>query len=415
VKILNKVNGKISFGELFLVLGLVFATFLIAHFTLIDRLGFWRLIYPVQAQFAIWNIKCSENSPRWMQDSLKYMIQNQRTLSNQLAYVDQKNHSYSCQSGWVGHTLVSPATTENTRFRYASMTKLITNDAILQLVSQGKLKLDDRMIDYFDEIKGQKFKDDRIKKITIADLLQQALQLAEKSQDYVTRDLLQDVMFATDKNPWCPTQLQKLVDIKLDFDPNTRYAYDNRNACLLGVVIERVTKQNYRNYIAQQYPLLKKNIKFVDGAYYSDEVRYDFRNENLWMEGYSKQFDFYALSSAAGLSGSALSLAELIKPMLSHKPLNLLSIEPENLRQCKTTEFKSCNGYAMWQYQKTLNSPKLYYRNGGMPAVTSLAMVTEKQEVVVWVGNGATLYQENFDENLVERYFYQILSATNRF
>lgn len=149
----------------------------------------------------------------------------------------------------------------------------------------------------------------------------------------------------------------------------------------------------------------------MDGAYYPDEVRYDFRNENLWMEGYSKQFDFYALSSVAGLSGSALSLAELIKPMLSQKPLNLFSIEKENLRQCKTTEFKSCNGYAMWQYQKKLNSPKLYYRNGGLPATTSLAMVTDQQEVIVWVSNGASLYTENFDENLIEKYFYQQLGS----
>lgn len=400
---MNKKHRKIKISEIVIVIFMVVIVGLVAHFTVTGWLKFWRFIYPVQAQFAIWNIKCSEEAPDWMRDSLKYIIKHQKTLSNQLAYINQDNQSFTCQSGWVGHTLVSASLAENTRFRYASMTKLITNDAILQLVNRGKVKLDDKMIDYFEELKGQEFKDERIKKITIADLLQH--------RSGFDRMKSEDVMFSTNQKPWCPTQLNKLLEIKLDFAPNTRYAYDNRNACLLGVVIERVTKQKYRNYIAQQYPLVEKNIKFVDGAYYPDEVRYDFRNENRWMEGYSKQFDFYALSSVAGLSGSALSLADLIKPMLSQKPLNLFSIEKENLRQCKTTEFKSCNGYAMWQYQKKLNSPKLYYRNGGLPATTSLAMVTDQKEVIIWVSNGSSLYTENFDENLIEKYFYQKLSS----
>lgn len=400
---MDKKPRKIKISEVLIVIFMIVTIGLVTHFTLIDRLGFWRLIYPIQAQFAIWNTQCSQDAPIWMKEGIKYIIKHQKTLSNQLAYINQDNQSFTCQSGWVGHTLVSASLGENTRFRYASMTKLITNDAILQLVNRGKVKLDDKMIDYFEELKGQEFKDERIKKITIADLLQH--------RSGFDRMKSEDVMFSTNQKPWCPTQLNKLLEIKLDFASNTRYAYDNRNACLLGVVIERVTKQKYRNYIAQQYPLVEKNIKFVDGAYYPDEVRYDFRNENRWMEGYSKQFDFDALSSTAGLSGSALSLAELIKPMLSRKPLNLLAIEKENLKQCKTTEFKSCNGYAMWQYQKNLNSPKIYYRNGGLPATTSLAMVTDQKEVIIWVSNGSSLYTENFDENLIEKYFYQKLSS----
>lgn len=227
---------------------MVVAIGLVAHFTLIDRLGFWRLIYPIQAQFAIWNTQCSQDAPIWMKESIKYIIKHQKTLSNQLAYINQDNQSFTCQSGWVGHTLVSASLAENTRFRYASMTKLITNDAMLQLVNQGKVKLDDKIIDYFEELKGQEFKDERIKKITIADLLQH--------RSGFDRMKSEDVMFATNQKPWCPTQLNKLLKIKLDFAPNTRYAYDNRNACLLGVVIERVTKQKYRNYIAQQYLLV---------------------------------------------------------------------------------------------------------------------------------------------------------------
>lgn len=394
---------RISLNEVFLILFLISSIGLIAHFTLIDRLGFWRLIYPIQARIAIWNIQCSEDAPAWMQQSLKYIITKQKNLSNQLTYVDQHGNSYTCQSGWQKTTLFSEPVSEDTRFRYASMTKLVTNDAIIDLVNQGQINLKDKMISFWDELEGQNFKDERVKNITIADLLQQ--------RSGFDRMRSEDVMFATDKTPWCPTKLEVLLNTKLDFSPNAYYAYDNRNTCLLGVILERITGKNYQNYITQQYDLKQKNIKFIDTGYYPDEIRYDFRNSDFWMEGNSEKFDFQALSSSAGLTGSAASLAELIHKMLKQQPLNILAIAQDNLEHCKMTEFKSCNGYAMWQYQKDKNSPKMYFRNGGLPAATSLAIVTEQKEVIIWTSNGAALFDKNYDENLLEKYFYQVLTA----
>ncbi|MCU4378576.1 serine hydrolase [Acinetobacter haemolyticus] len=398
----NKKFKKISIGDVFFVIVLVLIVAFTAHFTLIDRLGFWRLLYPVQAQFSIWSIHCSNDAPVWMKESLKYIIKNQKNLSNQLAYVDQNGQIHTCESGWEKTTLFSKPVSDHTRFRYASMTKIITNDAIIQLVNSGKLQLDDRLVSFFDELMGKKFKDDRVKDITIGDLLQQ--------RSGFDRMRSEDVVFAIGKTPWCPTQLTKLLEIKLDFEPNQRYAYDNRNTCLLGKVIEQVTGVNYRDYIQQQYKLTDKNIKFVDGEYFPDEVRYDFRNNDFWMEHDDNSFDFGAISSSAGLSGSAKGLAEMIKPMLKQYPLSILNIAEDNLENCKTTQFQSCNGYAMRQYQKNLNSPKMYFRNGGLPATTSLAMVTAKHEVIVWTSNGATLYDENYQENFLEKYFYQVLN-----
>ncbi|EXE14841.1 beta-lactamase family protein [Acinetobacter sp. 983759] len=338
-----------------------------------------------------------------MQSGLKYIIKRQKSLSNQLAYIDQNKKIYTCQSGWTGHTLFSPVISENTRFRYASMTKIVTNDAVLGLIQQKKIKLDDHLVDFFDELKDQQFKDQWVKKIAIADLLQQ--------RSGFDRMRSEDVIFATNKRSWCPTQLSELLNIKLDFEPNTRYAYDNRNTCLLGAVIERATGQSYRSYIQQVYNLKYKNIKFVDGIYFNDEVRYDFRNSDYWMESDNNSFDFQAISSSAGLSGSAKSLAEIIHTMLQRPSPNILDIASDNLQTCKIKEFNSCNGYAMWQYQQDSYSHKMYFRNGGLPAATSLAMVTPKHGVVVWTSNGATpYYSKNFDERFLEKYFYQILN-----
>lgn len=398
----EKLFSKVRFRDIFFILFLIVGLSLTTHFTLIDRVVFWRLVYPLQAQFAIWNIECSSNAPNWMKESVKYIIKNQKNLSNQVAYIDVNNNLYTCQSGWKSTSFFSDKLNEDTRFRYASLTKLVTSDAILQEINKEKIKLSTGLIDLMPEIKHEGLKDPRIKEITISNLLEH--------RSGFDRMHSEDVVFSLKKRSWCPYSVSTLAILELDFAPGERYAYDNRNYCLLGVVLERLQKQSYRTYIQQHYSLNKQNIKFVDGYYYPDEVKYDFRNNDFWMESDDNKFDFKALSSSAGLSGSAKQLALLVKEMLKHKPLNILAIDKQTLKNCKLHQFKSCNGYAMWQYREKSSQPIMYFRNGGLPAVTSLAMVTSNSEVIVWMGNGASLYNEAYDENLLEKYFYKTLN-----
>lgn len=393
---------KLNLCEVFIIFVLIFTVGGWAHFTLIDRVGFWRLIYPFQARLAVYSINCDRKAPEWMFNSLEYIIINQKNLSNQLAYIDQNNQLHACQSGWKKTALFSGYLSENNRFRYASLTKIVTSNAILQLINGGQLKLTDKMIDFFPELKDQVFRDQRIQQITIADLLEH--------RSGFDRMRSEDVVFSQNKRSWCPYRLAELATLKLDFEPKQRYAYDNRNYCLLGAVLERTVKQDYRSYMNQHYALNARNIKFVAGSYFLDEVQYDFRNNDFWMESDDNNFDFKALSSSAGLSGSAKQLALLMSEMLHNKPLNLLSIDSQTLADCNIYQFKSCNGYAMWQYRASKKAPVLYFRNGGLPAVTSLAMITQNNEVIVWVGNGASLYDHDYDDNLLEKHFYKIFS-----
>ena len=383
------------------IIFLLFLAVLVVYFTA-HPLLFWRLIYPLQSKFAIWSIECNTNSPVWMKESLKYIIKNQKNLSNQIAYIDTKNNLYTCQSGWKRTSFFSDKLNEDTRFRYASLTKLVTSDAILQEINKEKIKLSTSLNDLMPEIKFEELKDPRIKEITISNLLEH--------RSGFDRMRSEDVVFSFKERSWCPYNVSTLATLELDFVPGERYAYDNRNYCLLGVVLERIEKQSYRGYIQKNYSLNERNIKFVDGYYYPDEVKYDFRNNDFWMESDDNKFDFKALSSSAGLSGSAKQLALLVKEMLKHKPLNILTIDKQTLKNCKIHQFKSCNGYAMWQYRDKNSSPIMYFRNGGLPAVTSLAMVTSKSEVIVWIGNGASLYDKAYDENLLEKYFYKTLN-----
>lgn len=380
----------------------VFLSLLASYYILINRIGFWRLIYPLQSQFSILSIECNKNAPSWLKESLKYIIHNQKNLSNQIAYIDTDNHLHTCQSGWKSTSVFSEKLSENTRFRYASLTKLLTSDAILNEINKGKINLSSKLVDLIPEINKQVINDPRINEITIEYLLEH--------RSGFDRDRSEDIVSSFQNQPWCPYNISALETLKLDFSPGKYYAYDNRNYCILGVVLEKIKKQSYRALIQQKYTLNEKNIKFVDGYYDTDEVKYDFRNNNFWVASDDNRFNFKALSSSAGLSGSAKQLALLINNMLLSKPNNILSISPTTSKSCDIQKYKSCNGYAMWQY-KEKHKPIMYFRNGSLPAVTSLAIVTSKNEVIVWIGNGAPLYNEKYDKNLLEKYFYKRLNS----
>ncbi|WP_180156753.1 serine hydrolase [Acinetobacter sp. YH12045] len=390
---------KLKKIEYIIILLIFVIVFLFSYLIFIDKTPLYKISYIFERELTKKSIDCSKDVPQWMKNTINYILVNQGSLSNQLVYIDNNDKIHICNSGWKGGVFRSDRISENTRFRYASLTKLVTSDAVLQLVNQDKIQLNTPLLNFFPELKKENIKDLRIQLITIENLLEH--------RSGFDRMRSEDIVFSLKKKPWCPYNLKELKNLKLDFDPNRRYAYDNRNFCLLGAVLERKGKQSYRKYIQEHYLLNEKNIKFADGYYYPDEVKYDFRNNNFWMESDDNKFDFQALSSSAGLSGSAKQLAILIRKMLDSKPYNILSISDKSLSSCNLNEFKSCNGYAMWQYRQSLNQPVMYFRNGGLPAVTSLAIVTSKNEVVVWIGNSATLY----DKNLLEKYFYKILNS----
>lgn len=392
---------KKYFFKIFIFIILLLIVFVGAHFYLIDRLGFWRLIYPLQAQIAAMTSRCSPQAPAWMKQAMRYAIYEQKNLSNQLAFIDANQQLHHCESGWQGAAIFSEKLQPEHRFRYASLTKILTSHAVLDLIQQKRLSVDTRFVDLFPELKQSEYKDLRIKDITIGYLLEH--------RSGFDRMRSEDVVFSIDKKSWCPYDLKALTNQRLDFEPNTKYAYDNRNYCLLGVVIEHLSGQFYRSYIKEHYPLSKYNIKFVDGAYFADEVKYDFRNNDYWMPSQDNQFDFKALSSSAGLSGSALALAKILNSLLQDQYVNLLDMSVDTKANCQANQPESCNGYTFWKYQLNERTP-MYFRRGGLPAVTSLAMITSNKEVIVWMGNGAISYKKQDDQYHLERYFYQILN-----
>jgi N-acyl-D-amino-acid deacylase len=146
--------------------------------------------------------------------------------------------------------------TPDSLFRIASISKPITSVAILQLVEQEKLKLDDKVfavLDYEADITaaGDRF-DARQRDITIRHLLEHR---GGWDRDLSFDGMFRSVEFAAKLGLPAPAGpdavIRSMLGQKLDFDPGHRYAYSNYGYCLLGRVIEKLSGQSYEQYVQE--------------------------------------------------------------------------------------------------------------------------------------------------------------------
>jgi len=148
-----------------------------------------------------------------------------------------------------GKTKVS----QDTVFDIASVSKVFTAVAILQLQEKGKLSLDDTLDKYFPEYETGK-------KITIYNLLHMNSGIPDYlnnpdpfwniSGEDAANKQISDILLdkTTDEQ-----LLKAMYKAPLDFEPGTEYGYSNTNYRLLAFIIEKLSGMKLSDY-------LKKNI-----------------------------------------------------------------------------------------------------------------------------------------------------------
>ena len=127
--------------------------------------------------------------------------------------------------------------TDSSIFQLASVSKVITSVAVLLLFEQGKLNLDDKVSDILEDFP--------YKKITIKHLLSHRSGLPNYSYfcgEYV------------DKNTHRLSN-QNMLDMMVKYEPKAylnpdiRFNYCNTNYALLALIIEKISKKSYSNFL----------------------------------------------------------------------------------------------------------------------------------------------------------------------
>lgn len=160
--------------------------------------------------------------------------------------------------------------TENSIFHTASISKLFTAVAIMELIAQNRITIEDKLVDLLPKLK---YNDKRVSYITIKNLLNHTSGLPDISN------------YHWDNNNQSDNSLKEFViglNLKLDSDPSSEYQYSNLAYDILGYVIEKVSGSTFDDF-------QKENILNKSGMYNSD-FRYFKIHDSLKTTPHSKRW-----------------------------------------------------------------------------------------------------------------------------
>jgi CubicO group peptidase (beta-lactamase class C family) len=133
------------------------------------------------------------------------------------------------------------ANTTDTKFRLASVSKPFCAIVVLQLVQEGKLRLEDNICDWLPN-----YRNDTGKKITIHHLLSHQSGIKDFTAGFNYRGSVSRLPFAKDEF------IEKYCSNDLMNEPGTIYAYCNAGYVILGRVVEKVTRKSFEQNVQER-------------------------------------------------------------------------------------------------------------------------------------------------------------------
>lgn len=207
----------------------------------------------------------------------------------------------------------SIAPTKDNMYGIGSISKVFTTVAVMQLVEQGKVKLDSPVVDYIPEFK---MADDRYKDITVRMLLNHSSGLMGSS--------FNNSMLYNDKDQIGYTNLLKILETsRLKAAPGDFSVYCNDGFSLAQLVVEKVTGISFTKYISENIssPLNMSHTK----------TPYDDFTTDLLVKTYLPTFkialpvESLSVLGAGGIYSSAEDLCQFSQIFMENSKSTVLS------------------------------------------------------------------------------------------
>src|SRR5436190_3479518 len=129
----------------------------------------------------------------------------------------------------------------DTRFRLGSITKQFTSMVIMQLVGEGKIDLDEKITTYLPD-----YRKDTGDRVTVRNLLTHTSGIPSYTS-------IPGFFQNQSRDPYTVADFVKKYTMgDLEFEPGSKYVYDNSGYFLLGAIIERVTGKSYEKNLQER-------------------------------------------------------------------------------------------------------------------------------------------------------------------
>lgn len=246
----------------------------------------------------------------------------------------------------------------DTKYRIGSISKTFTAAMIMQLVDEGKLKLDTKLSKFFPEVRNAN-------RIYIKDLLRHQSGLFDFTSEESYPTFMEE-----------PKTKQEMLEIFRSqepvFEPGAKNEYSNTNYVLLSFIAEDVSGKTFSELLQEKIvkPLGLKN------TYYGGKIN----TANAEAQSYKKEKD-WVLNTETDLSipqgaGAVVSTSKEVNQFFTAL-FNGEVVKPESLEKMKNMK----NGYGMGLFSYPLNDKTLYGHTGGIDGFGSMAVYDPESEL----------------------------------
>jgi len=284
------------------------------------------------------------------------------------------------------HVPASPETV----YELASATKPLVATAIMILVQDGKISLDDKISAYVENTP------DAWKSITIRNLLTQTSGI----KDYVN-DLHRDFQYDTPPEK----EVEAAMSAALNFAPGDKWSYSNTGYVLLGMIIQKVSGQTYDAFLDEHVfkPLGMTNTR----RDVPDEVVPNRAIGYLWTgTGGLHDGDFLKyMMTHHGDSGILSTVLDLAKWDNAVSTGGVLTPSSRDLMRTPVRlNDGSTYGYGLGWFVDNVNGHRHIFHPGGAPGTaTIISNYPEDKLTVLLLANGGAAYTQALDLGVAQR------------
>ncbi|HEX2787508.1 MAG TPA: serine hydrolase domain-containing protein [Ignavibacteria bacterium] len=260
-------------------------------------------------------------------------------------------------------------------YRIGSVTKTFTITALLQLVDEGKLKLDDPISKFFPDFPNG----DNITVRMLANMTSGIYNFTETEE-------FNDTLENRPLKKWTEEDaLELAIKYPPYFAPGTDFHYSNTNTIMIGMIIEKLTGNSLADEINKRIiaPLGLKNTVIPTNQYIPGDYSHGYNAGDSLVLPYDDNTTKYD-PSWAGAAGDIISNIEDIKVYI--KALgsgSMISKEMQNERlKWAASLMGGQMGYGLGIFKVRDN---YYGHNGGIPGFTNLSVYSPEKNCSVIV------------------------------
>ena len=263
--------------------------------------------------------------------------------------------------GYADRETARPVKPED-RFEIGSISKSFAASAIMLLVEDGRISLDDKLAKFIEAAPPQ------WNAITIRHLLNHTSGLPEYPDSKTFADLYANKILGEDE------MLARFREYSPSWQPGAQYRYSNVGYDILGIVVRRVGGKSYFDFLKERVftPLGMHSARMVapKPARADSAIGYEFKDGKHSPYAPTDAMSVYLGMAASGIELSAMDMAKWDAALYTDKIVKQSTLAQMWTNSAMVQAANAVNPdiyYGLGWYLQTQNAKRWVHHSGGMP------------------------------------------------